>query len=106
MKNLQELINKKLEEFDAKLSGPIVVSWGMEECVCGKNDCICPKLVRDFISQAMREAAEGAVEAMDVESGYTVHEVHGDGGKTLNGESLYWAKVRKSKKKGEDYLKQ
>ena len=25
---------------------------------------------------------------------YIIHEVHGEGGQTVNGEKLYWAKVR------------
>ena len=27
---------------------------------------------------------------------YIIHEVHGVGGRTINGETLYWAKVRKA----------
>ena len=34
---------------------------------------------------------------MKEEDKYIIHEIHGEGGRTLDGETLYWAKVRKVK---------
>lgn len=43
--------------------------------------------VKEVVLTAYRKGRE--------ESGYVIHEVHGEGGKTLDGQVLYWAKIRK-----------
>lgn len=50
-------------------------------CSCDRG-----KQIKEMIEKA-REEAE-----------YTIHEVHGEGGRTVDGQTLYWAKVRKTLK--------
>lgn len=71
MKNLQELINKKLEEFTRTSfhshNCPVTMDYSikpkdeMKKCNCLYSFAI------DFLIQAMREAANGAVGAVGVE---------------------------------------
>ena len=73
---LQELINKKKTEFDLG---------------CNTDNISDPpsdkQWIKSFLTQAMREAAEGAIEAME-KAKWVIHEVHGEGGRTLDGQTL------------------
>ena len=46
------------------------------------------------IIEWLREKLTTLVEQARDEQKWQVHEVHGEGGKTLDGQTLYWAKVR------------
>lgn len=48
----------------------------------------------DWLTQALTTISQKARE----EAEYTIHEVHGEGGRTVDGQTLYWAKVRKTLK--------
>ena len=48
------------------------------------------KLVEEIAKYTAAEADKARREE------YIIHEVHGVGGRTINGETLYWAKVRKA----------
>lgn len=66
--NLMTTLEKVLAEFDKKgFNKPLLVSWGYEECLCGKEECECGKMLKSFVSQALTESLKEFSAAIEIE---------------------------------------
>jgi hypothetical protein len=98
--NFEDAVNwmtKKLTE-QKMVTPPISEKWEErfdDHIFYLKLSKLYTESIKSFIRQLLQDRTASIVG--EVEKNYIIHEVHGEGGRTVNGETLYWAKVRKAK---------